>query len=86
MGLVGEAIPLESRIMAIADVYDALLSKRVYKPAMMPDEARLKIIEGAGTHFDPVMVEVMIENIDQFEEINFKYQDEISESPGGSGS
>ena len=51
-GLKGEEIPLEARIMAIADVYDALVSKRVYKEAMSFEQANSIIIEGMGKHFD----------------------------------
>ena len=52
-GLAGESIPLSARLMAVADVYDALISRRVYKQAM-PHEQAVKIIaEGRGTHFDP---------------------------------
>jgi response regulator RpfG family c-di-GMP phosphodiesterase len=74
-GLAGENIPVEARIMALADVYDALLSKRVYKPAMAMKEAAEKIRSGAGTRFDPVMTEIMLSNIGRFEEIYLKYQD-----------
>ena len=52
-GLVGEQIPLEARIMAIADVYDALVSKRVYKDSMSFEKADSIIMEGMGKHFDP---------------------------------
>ena len=52
-GLKGEAIPLEARIMAIADVYDALVSKRVYKESMSFEKADSIIMEGMGTQFDP---------------------------------
>ena len=52
-GLAGEEIPLEARIMAIADVYDALVSKRVYKASMPFDKADAIIMEGMGTQFDP---------------------------------
>ena len=51
-GLSGEAIPIEARIMAIADVYDALVSKRVYKESMPFDQAHAIIMEGMGRHFD----------------------------------
>ena len=54
-GLSGEAIPLEARIMAIADVYDALVSKRVYKDAMSFEKADNIIIEGMGKHFDKAL-------------------------------
>ena len=56
-GLKGEEIPLEARIMAIADVYDALVSKRVYKESMSFEEADRIISEGMGTHFDPQLRE-----------------------------
>ena len=62
-GLSGENIPLCARIMAIADVYDALIAKRVYKD-QMPKEKALKIItEDAGTHFDPVLAPLFVEEI-----------------------
>ncbi|MBO4749027.1 MAG: HD domain-containing protein [Lachnospiraceae bacterium] len=52
-GLSGEEIPIEARIMAIADVYDALVSKRVYKDAFSAESANAIILEGMGTQFDP---------------------------------
>ena len=52
-GLKGEEIPLEARIMAVADVYDALVSKRVYKDEFSFDNAYKIIIENMGTQFDP---------------------------------
>ncbi|MDR3342598.1 MAG: response regulator [Treponema sp.] len=58
LGLTGENIPLEGRLMALADVYDALISERPYKPVMSPVEAEKIIIAGKGAHFDPVLVEV----------------------------
>ena len=57
-GLKGEEIPLEARLMAIADVYDALVSKRVYKEKMSFEEADRIITEGMGKHFDPRMKSV----------------------------
>jgi putative two-component system response regulator len=57
-GLQGNDIPLEGRLMAIADVYDALISDRPYKKSFTHEEACKIIEEGAGTHFDPVLVEV----------------------------
>ena len=52
-GLKEEAIPIEARIMAVADVYDALVSKRVYKDSMPFDKADRIIMEGFGSQFDP---------------------------------
>jgi putative two-component system response regulator len=57
-GLIGNEIPLEGRLMAIADVYDALISSRPYKEAFPHDEACQIIEEGSGTHFDPVLIDV----------------------------
>jgi putative two-component system response regulator len=59
-GLVGEDIPLCARIMAVADVYDALVSKRVYKEAYSHDTAKSMIAEEAGKHFDPAIVEAFL--------------------------
>ena len=55
-GLKGEEIPLCGRIMAVADVYDALISKRVYKAAMLHEVAASIILEESGSHFDPMVV------------------------------
>ena len=56
-GLKGQAIPLSGRIMAIADVYDALISNRVYRKAMSQEETCKIIREGKGTQFDPLIIE-----------------------------
>lgn len=56
-GISGDQIPLSARITAVADVFDALMSPRVYKPAMSIEEVRGIIAESSGTHFDPVVVE-----------------------------
>lgn len=62
-GLKGEEIPLEARIMALADVYDALVSERVYKKAYPKEEAIRIIIEGRGTQFDPLLTELFLQCI-----------------------
>jgi putative two-component system response regulator len=59
-GLAGENIPLQGRLMAIADVYDALISPRPYKEPMSTTTARDIIARGSGTHFDPALVEVFL--------------------------
>ena len=59
-GLKGEEIPLSARIMAVADVFDALVAKRVYKPGIPFDEAMKIIKESAGEHFDPVIAQAFI--------------------------
>ena len=59
-GLVGEEIPLSARIMAVADVFDALVAERVYKPGMPFDKAMGIIKESSGEHFDPVIVQAFV--------------------------
>ena len=59
-GLRGEEIPLEARIMALVDVYDALVSERVYKPAMPREKALAIIREGRGTQFDPNLTDIFL--------------------------
>ncbi len=68
-GQTGTEIPLAGRVMALADVYDALRSARVYKPAMSHAEARRILIEGAGTQFDPMVVAAFLVVEPQFERI-----------------
>ena len=60
-GLAGEAIPLAARLMAVADVYDALISERIYKRAVPHDEAVAIIFQGRGSQFDPDMVDAFVE-------------------------
>jgi putative two-component system response regulator len=67
-GLKGLNIPLQGRLMAIVDVYHALISKRPYKEAFTPDEALKIIEEGKGTHFDPILVDVFTAVAKQFTE------------------
>ena len=62
-GLAGEDIPLEARIMALADVYDALISERVYKDAYPKEEAKKIILESSGTHFDPKLASMFLETL-----------------------
>jgi len=75
--LSGEDIPLSARLMALADVFDALVSARVYKPAMPIDRAREIIIAGKGKHFDPAIVDAFIIRYPEFMEIALRYQDDI---------
>ena len=74
-GLAGEQIPLSARIVALADVYDALVSKRVYKNAYPHEVSRSIIVKSAGKHFDPVIVEAFIACEDKFVEIHQKYRE-----------
>jgi len=75
-GLSGNEIPLEARIMSIADVFDALLSRRVYKPAMSPAETLDLLRNAAGSQFDPEMIAVFVKNADRFEAIYKSYSDD----------
>ena len=70
--LAGETIPLSARIMAIADVFDALVSERCYKSAMTADEAFRIIEEEAGSHFDPNLVAVFLRHRDKYEQMSKK--------------
>jgi len=74
-GLSGKNIPVEARIMALADVFDALLSKRVYKPAFDFDKVIEILKEEKGCQFDPIMTDVMLAHIDEFKDIHLKYRD-----------
>lgn len=72
-GLAGVEIPISGRLMAVSDVYDALISKRVYKNAFTHDEAREIILESRGTHFDPDIVDAFFRKEARFIEIREKY-------------
>jgi putative two-component system response regulator len=69
-GLSGTDVPFQGRVMAFADVYDALVTERPYKKAFTPDKAVEIIMEGAGTQFDPLMAAVFFEVKDKFEEVS----------------
>lgn len=75
-GLRGDAIPVSARLMALADVYDALISRRVYKDGMPHDKAAVIIAEGSGLHFDPDVVEAFIRIQPQFQEIARRFADD----------
>jgi len=79
-GLIGDDIPLAARIVALADVYDALVSKRVYKGAFIHLTARAIIIEGRGTHFDPAVVDAFLAVEGQFIEIQKVFSNSLSEA------
>ena len=74
-GLKGDAIPMSGRLMAVADVYDALISKRVYKPAFSHDKAMGIIREGKGAHFDPDIVEALDQVEAEFQAIAAQFKD-----------
>ena len=74
-GLAGDAIPISARLMAVGDVYDALISRRPYKEPMPHNQAVQLIIDGRGTHFDPDIVDAFIALQDNFLAISQQYAD-----------
>jgi putative two-component system response regulator len=74
-GLAGAEIPVAARLMAVADVYDALISERVYKPGMPHAKACEIILAGRGTHFDPEVVDAFATLRDEFAAIAKRFQD-----------
>jgi len=79
-GLAGALIPIPARLMAVADVYDALISKRVYKPAFSHERAIEIIREGRGTQFDPDIVDAFLEVTDDFKQIAAVFEDSESDT------
>lgn len=75
LGLAGEDIPIEGRIVAVADVYDALQSPRPYKPAFDTDKCLRIIIDETGSHFDPRVVQALFETFPKIERIRTQYRD-----------
>ncbi len=84
-GLQGEAIPVSARLMAVADVYDALISRRVYKEGMPHAQAVAIIRDGRGTHFDPDMVDAFLELADAFQDIAAQFRDTDSDLAAKAG-
>lgn len=85
-GLAGEAIPVSGRLMALADVFDALTSARVYKPALSREEIDPILRDGSGRHFDPDVAAVYFEDSDAFYDIARRLADPVShEGLAGSG-
>lgn len=78
-GLVGEAIPLAARIVALADVYDALTSKRCYKDAFSHDHARSIIEKESGAHFDPHVVAAFLAAEEEFLQIHQQFRCDVEE-------
>jgi putative two-component system response regulator len=79
--LVGDAIPVSARLMAVADVYDALISKRVYKPAFTHEEAIDIMRKGRATHFDPDILDVFLKISEEFREIALRFRESESGEP-----
>lgn len=71
----GDDIPVSARLMAVADVYDALISRRIYKEGMSHEKACEIIREGSGSHFDPDIVDAFIQIHEEFREIAKRYAD-----------
>jgi putative two-component system response regulator len=80
--LVGEQIPLCGRIVALADVYDALTSRRIYKQAFSHDIARLMILRGSDGHFDPRVAQAFIDTEDQFMAVQERLAEDADASVG----
>ncbi|NCO37125.1 MAG: two-component system response regulator [Armatimonadetes bacterium CG_4_10_14_3_um_filter_66_18] len=80
-GIKGEDIPLQGRICAVADVFDALTTKRPYKEAMPNDQAFGILHEGCGSHFDPRLIDLFFDNIDEILSVQQAHQDESIEPP-----
>jgi putative two-component system response regulator len=78
-GLAGDAIPISARLMAVADVYDALISRRVYKDGMPHEKAVAIIAEGRGTHFDPDIADAFVALAEQFQAVARRYADSDEE-------
>jgi len=76
-GLHGEVIPLAARIMSVADVFDALTSRRIYKPPFPLDQALDILRQGAGTQFDPKCVEVFIDALPEVKKVLRKYNQDV---------
>jgi putative two-component system response regulator len=79
--LAGERIPISARLMALADVYDALVSTRPYKKAMTHEQATKIIAEGRNSHFDPDILDAFLELQNKFREIAAQYQDHFDTAP-----
>jgi len=78
-GIKGEEIPVSGRLMAVADVYDALISKRVYKAPFTHSKAVSIIEEGRGSHFDPDMIDAFLEIQEEFRSIALEFADHEEE-------
>ncbi|KAF0102564.1 MAG: response regulator containing a CheY-like receiver domain and an HD-GYP domain [bacterium] len=74
-GLAGDAIPISARLMAVADVFDALITPRVYKPPMPLEQALGIIAAGRGKHFDPDVADAFVRNFDDFAAIASRHLD-----------
>ena len=78
-GLAGDDIPISARLMAVADVYDALISRRVYKDGMPHEKAVQIMVEGKSSHFDPDMIDAFVDIQAQFQESAGRFADSDSD-------
>ncbi|HJV51796.1 MAG TPA: two-component system response regulator [Noviherbaspirillum sp.] len=78
-GLKGDAIPVSARLMAVADVYDALISRRIYKPPFSHEKAVGIMKEGRGAHFDPDVLDAFLEMQEAFRDIAKQFSDDEEE-------
>ncbi|KAF0221628.1 MAG: putative two-component system response [Rhodospirillaceae bacterium] len=77
--LAGDDIPLSARLMAVADVYDALISRRVYKAGMSHEAAVAIMVEGRGSHFDPDILDAFLEIQEEFRQIALRHADSAAD-------
>ncbi len=82
-GLSGTDIPVSARLMALADVYDALISRRVYKLGLPYEAARQIILNGRGSHFDPDIVDAFVAVEDTFKAVASRYADPVTNETTG---
>jgi putative two-component system response regulator len=80
-GLAGEQIPVVGRIAAVADVYDALTSRRPYKEAWAASAAADYLVQGSGSHFDPACVRAFLEGWDEVMDIRQQFSDDEGAHP-----
>jgi len=84
-GLKGEKIPLEARLVAVADVLDALVSQRPYKGAIEPEKAVETLISGRGSHFDPEIIDILQDHVQElvllYANNSWRYEDSDREEP-----
>jgi len=80
LGLKGDEIPVSARLMAVADVYDALISRRIYKQPLTHEDSVARIVKERGTHFDPDVTDAFLEIQDEFRQIAEQYQDPVNGS------
>ena len=76
VGLAGEDMPLSARVMAVADVFDALVSRRCYKEPFSYEKAISIITEGSGLHFDPQVVEAFLASEEEVKEVLYRHEEQ----------